>query len=267
DVHTGPDAADHSSPRIRYATLTEFRSSWKGTSGLSATKKLERLRAFFNFCKDNRYVDSNPAKGIKNPKIKDSVTLPFTHDQMMKILTTAEKRIAEAPTPDRRTYARRIRMLALFLRYSGLRISDAVGCACDRLQKGKLFLHTAKTGEHVNVPLPPFVIEELERMPKKSATYWFWNGTSSLETARKDLTDGLKELLRAAGKAQDNQPADSVLENGHAHMFRDTFAVEHLLAATPIEDVAKFLGHSSTKITEKHYNPWVRARQERAEAH
>jgi len=42
--------------------------------------------------------------------------------------------------------------------------------------------------------------------------------------------------------------------------------VELLMTGTPIERVSILLGHSSTKITEKHYNPWNRARQEQAEA-
>jgi site-specific recombinase XerD len=34
-------------------------------------------------------------------------------------------------------------------------------------------------------------------------------------------------------------------------MFRDTFAVEMLLAGVPIEQVAMLLGHKSIKTTEK----------------
>jgi hypothetical protein len=34
----------------------------------------------------------------------------------------------------------------------------------------------------------------------------------------------------------------------------------------PLERVAVMLGHSSVRITEKHYSPWVRERQEQAEA-
>jgi hypothetical protein len=45
-------------------------------------------------------------------------------------------------------------------------------------------------------------------------------------------------------------------------MFRDTFAVELLLAGVPIDQVSLLLGHSSVKITERHYAPFVKARQE-----
>jgi integrase len=49
-------------------------------------------------------------------------------------------------------------------------------------------------------------------------------------------------------------------------MFRDTFAVEMLLAGVPLEQVSILLGHKSVKITEKHYAPWVKARQDQLAA-
>ena len=52
----------------------------------------------------------------------------------------------------------------------------------------------------------------------------------------------------------------------HPHMLRDTFAVELLLAGVPLERVSVLLGHQSVKVTEKHYTPWVRARQEQLES-
>ena len=54
--------------------------------------------------------------------------------------------------------------------------------------------------------------------------------------------------------------------NAMSHRLRDTFAVELLKAGTPIERVSKLLGHKSVAITEKHYNPWNKARQLQAEA-
>jgi integrase len=45
-------------------------------------------------------------------------------------------------------------------------------------------------------------------------------------------------------------------------MFRDTFAVELLLSGVPIDQVSVLLGHRSVKMTEKHYLPWAKARQD-----
>jgi integrase len=56
------------------------------------------------------------------------------------------------------------------------------------------------------------------------------------------------------------------ITGGHPHRFRDTFAVSLLLKRVSIEIVSKLLGHSSIKVTERHYAPWVKARQELLEA-
>ena len=47
---------------------------------------------------------------------------------------------------------------------------------------------------------------------------------------------------------------------------RDTFAVELLLATVPLDRVSVLPGHSSIRITERHYAPWTRSRQEQIEA-
>ena len=138
------------------------------------------------------------------------------------------------------------------LRYTGLRIGDAVGCPVDRLANGKLRLYTQKTGTHVHVPIPDFVVEELELAPKLSVRYWFWTGNGKLQTAIADWQGRLKAIF-------DN----AKIEGGYAHRFRDTFATELLLAGVPLERVSVLLGHQSVKITEKHYSPWIRERQEK----
>jgi integrase len=48
-------------------------------------------------------------------------------------------------------------------------------------------------------------------------------------------------------------------------MFRDTFAVELLNRGVPIDRVSLLLGHSSVKVTEKHYAPFVKERQQQLE--
>jgi integrase len=59
--------------------------------------------------------------------------------------------------------------------------------------------------------------------------------------------------------------AKLAIKGGHPHRFRDTFAVSLLLKGVSIEIVSKLLGHRSIKVTERHYSPWVKARQDQLE--
>jgi integrase len=56
------------------------------------------------------------------------------------------------------------------------------------------------------------------------------------------------------------------LPDGHSHRLRDTFSVELLRKGVSIESVSRLLGHKSIRVTEKHYAPWVKIRQDRLEA-
>lgn len=130
--------------------------------------------------------------------------------------------------------------------------------SCNALRTGmldgnRLFLYTAKTGVPIHVILPEFVAAALHTLPRLSDRYLFWTGNSTLHTAIGIWQRSLRNLFKLAGV------------EGHAHMFRDTFATELLLAGVPIEQVSILLGHSSIRIKEIHYRPWVRDRQRQLE--
>jgi integrase/recombinase XerD len=231
-------------------TLSGFRAEWKD-GPRSSLKKLERLRAFFHFAERRKWVEGNPASELKAPKITVRPTMPFTRDEMVKILAGLEKYAQRAG----RANAQRLRAFVFLLRYSGMRIGDAVRLSVDRIVGNRLFLYTAKTGTPVYCVLPDFVIRALEVSSRSSARYFFWTGESKLHSAIGKWQRRLGNLFRLV----------EVLD-GHAHRFRDTFAVELLLAGVPLERVSVLLGHQNLRVTEKHYAPWVRSRQEQLEA-
>ena len=119
----------------------------------------------------------------------------------------------------------------------------------------RLFLYTHKTQIPVYTVFPSFVVQALEVCPRVSDRYWFWTGEGSPETVAGNWRRSFRKLARSAR-----------IEGAHPHRFRDTFAVELLLAGIPIERVSVLLGHASVKVTEKHYAPWVQARQAQIEA-
>ena len=58
----------------------------------------------------------------------------------------------------------------LLLRYSGLRMGDAVALSSERIDGDKLFLYTSKAGTPVYCPLPPAVIVALEAAMEPPST-------------------------------------------------------------------------------------------------
>ena len=70
--------------------LRDFRAAWPDHN-LSALKNLERLRAFLRFCQDSDWIDDNPARKLKNPKVKQSPTLPFTPEEVGAVISACDK--------------------------------------------------------------------------------------------------------------------------------------------------------------------------------
>lgn len=218
--------------------LREFRAGWK-LAPRTQQKTLDTLRAFLRFCEAADWIQKNPAAGVKPPKVEDRPTLPLSDDEVKKLLDACRKYRGDG---------RRLRAMVLVLRYSGLRISDAVALKRERIQGDRLFLYQQKTGTPVYVPVPDFVIRALHAPPRRE--YVFWSGNGELKSAIEDWRRSFKSLAKLAD-----------VRKFHFHRLRDSFAVSLLERGVDIETVAVLLGHSSSAITRKHYNPWIKSRQ------
>jgi integrase/recombinase XerD len=234
---------------LSVSEVRQYRETWR-LAPISSRKKLERLRTFFKFCIENEWIKTNPAASLKPPQARLTPTLPFTDDEIEKILWATEV----YPIMGVHGEANRLRMRAFvnLLRYSGLRIRDAVTLATDKVHGNKLLLYTQKTGTPVFIPLPESVIEELRKV-NPGGRYFFWSGNGLPKSAVGDWQRSLAKLFKLAGI------------KGHAHRFRDTFSVNLLQSGVPLESVSVLLGHGSIQTTEIHYAPWVKSRQVKLE--
>ncbi len=82
----------------------------------------------------------------------------------------------------------------------------------------RALLYVPKTGVPVYVLLPDAVIEGLNCFQHANETYFFWSGTSDPNGIARTWMKYMHSLFSLAG-----------IKDGHAHRFRDTFAVDLLL--------------------------------------
>ena len=219
--------------------LRSFRATWED-GALYASKNVERLRAFFRFCSQAGWITTNPAIAVKQPQVVSRPTLPFSSQEMTKILAACDRY---------RGNKARVKAFVLVMRYSGLRIGDTVTLRRDRIRDGKLLLYTAKTGTPVYIPLPPVVVAALTVIDT-GHDWYFWTGNGKPVTAVAHWQRAMQSVFGLAG-----------VDGAHSHRFRDTFAVALLEKGVSIETLAMLLGHSDIRVTLKHYRPWVMSLQ------
>ncbi len=242
------------------AHLEAFRDTWRD-GALAKKKKQERLIGFFYYCMRLGWIKENPAIQLGRIKADGPPTDYFPKEEFDKIID-ATYVYQPKGWMECRNQATRLRVLTWLMHWSGLAIRDALTLERWRLnERNELFLYRAKTGTPVYVPLPDYVAEALRGIPpgpKSNPRYFFWSGNGS----PKSLVGNWQRSFRRLFKIANIRHEDGSPKRCHPHMLRDTFAVEMLLAGVPLEQVSLLLGHKSVKITEKHYAPWVKARQE-----
>ena len=95
----------------------------------------------------------------------------------------------------------RLRVMTWLMRWSGLRIRDAVTLEKSRLHDDSLFLYQAKTGTPVYVPLPPNVVtalKELPNGPRPNPRYYFWSGNGDPKSAVANWQRAYRRLFEIA---------------------------------------------------------------------
>ncbi|MGD0774841.1 MAG: tyrosine-type recombinase/integrase [Candidatus Solibacter sp.] len=155
----------------------------------------------------------------------------------------------------------RIAALILTMRWTGLRISDAVVLTADKIKGDVLRVRTKKASTDVQIPLHPELVDALAKLEPYSGGYLFWNKRTdgaSPATPQGNFCKQIAEIFQDAGIASDAHHV--------SHMLRNTFAVHLLEKGVPLETVSLMLGHKSVKTTELYYADFTKKYMDEAEA-
>lgn len=216
------DLAEFNADRIR-----KFRQG-RALGARTAGKELERIKSFFRFCVGSGWLSESPAQSLKAPEFKPNPTLPFSEKDLAQIFAATEFRTS---------------VFFRILLHSGLRIIDAAQLRPEKIIDGRVFLYTQKTGVPVMCPLPPDLLADLEKLSPVGGFFF------AIESER---PESIAEYYRVKLARIDKK--------FRPHRFRDTFATNLLLKGVSLENVAILLGNT-VRVCEKHYAPWIKARQ------
>lgn len=254
--------------------LDQWMATWTCSNGTKITR-IRILRAFFNFARKRKWCEDNPAHGVIVPKDDALQTQPYTESEWEAIEGALDCWPAHRDTERSSLWSEHMaqaKAVILILRWTGLRISDAFKFEPRRIVKDvldgqEIYKYTTvqtKTNGEVECALPQSVAKYLLTCERFSEEPGFAFQPSAVVYAKYGLdtrpdTTGVQSMFRQS--FLHHLSTASGVDDIQPHRFRDTFAVDLFLRDVPLEDVSRLLGHKDISITLKHYNPWVRARQ------
>jgi integrase len=265
----------------------KFRESWSNENPLhnkkgmptpkaktvaqtTARRMLGQVRQFHRFCVGRSWL-SQVWAGRDYIKVKVTIDPkdPFSDEDVAEILNHI-KYITNGGKTDQLN-AQQVLAFVLALRYSGLRISDAVKLDADNLvnRPGKDSLYSLrvfmkKTSKWVYIPIPsgeipgaPNVAKVLQALPLIHGRFLFYDATETSHDKR--MTNSWYERLsHLFGLVEEHGVRLSV--HPHPHRFRHTYAARLLEMGMDVRDVAEYLG-DSVSIVLKHYGKFTTKQQ------
>lgn len=176
------------------------------------------------------YYGENPIKKITKPKRQQNEVLHITPDEFERILKNVSNQLYQS--------------IFIFLYNTGLRKNELVTLKWSQvdLKKRLIILDNTKSRKNRIVPLNNTAFNILNNQ-KKVSDYVFTTPNGVI--LNKEF---LSTVFKDAVKLTEN-----INQEYHLHNCRSSFASNLANKSVPIQIVAKLLGHSSVKVTEKYY--------------
>jgi integrase len=238
--------------------IRQFRSTW-AISPQTAVRRMAMLKPFFEYCVSNKWIQSNPARSVNNPKGREMSSRtneqkqPFSDEEIKKMYEACQ---GYGKTSKHKWNGDDVADFISLSMYTGLRISDVALFHLDRMSaNGEIRVRTTKAGTHVYTWVPQWLQDRIRERAKKHGPYIFGGHTTkSLDVITELWRRKLNLVWKDCGKWK-VKPTP--------HRFRHTFA--RILLQKPgvtVRDVAELLGNTEEMVLRR-YSAWVPERQAR----
>jgi integrase/recombinase XerC len=217
---------------VKKETIQEFISDLiqSDYTKKSASRKLNSIRTFYRFLKEENIVTINPALDVPHPKFES--TKP-------RVLSKLEYRaLRDFARQDKRTYA----IIELFLQ-TGIRIGEIANIHLEDIGENDIKIRTY--GKNVERKIP------LNKLAKRALDNYLKVRPES-ETTKLFVTKNRKPLLvRNIRNVVDRCFREVGIENAKVNDLRNTFIAHQLASGVPLAYVSKIVGHKRLSSTEQ----------------
>lgn len=218
---------------INISLLEEFKADLekKGYTPKSISRKLNSLKTFFRFLKNEAIIESDPAALVTHPKYE--VKPP-------RILSKLEYRaLRDACRGDTRISA----IVELMLQ-TGVRIGEVANLTLENNKGSEIYIKPFESHEGRYIPLNRAAREALLRYlnerPKVKEKAIFVTKTGRPFLIR-NIRSSIERYFEMAG-----------IKNAKVNDLRHTWVYHHLAAGTPLVTISKLAGHKRLSTTEKY---------------
>lgn len=233
----------------------------KGDKPSTLNTRLLRIRSLFNYCVENGYIKTSPARKVKRIK-EDIIINYFTEEQVNQMLGYYRS----LKQRDKRLYASRDYMLIIFLLSTGFRRSETTNVKWSDVNFEKKTINVFGKNKVLQT------VAITEGLAKELAAYYlylqrYFNDTNieyvfTNRYGNQLTTNAMHLIFKALSKKMKFE--DVRLS---AHTFRHTYC--NRLASQGLSPfvVMKMMRHQSLNVTMKYINIWDEQLREINDAH
>lgn len=199
----------------------------------SASRKLNSIRTFFRYLKNEGIIEQNPSLDVSHPKYIQSPPRIFTKLEYRALRDFAKE--------DSRTYA-----LVEILLQTGIKIGELAGLRLEDVKDSGLFIQPYGKTPGRNIPLNKAVKKAVDdyvkTRPQSKDDHLFITRTGHSLLIR-NIRQIISRCFREIG-----------IENATVNDLRNTFIAHQLRNGASVEYIARLVGHRRLSSTERFLN-------------
>jgi len=203
-----------------------------GYTAKSVSRKLNSIKNYFGFLKNEGMFEKDPSTDIKHPK--------YENDAPKVLLPLEYRSLRDACRNDIRATA----IVELMLQ-AGLRIKEIENLKLDHVKTGELVIVTYESHKERSVPLNNSAETALQKYIKDSRYQTSSRHVFVTKTGRHLLARNIRSLLNRYFNKAD-------IKKVKVNDLRNTFIAYQLKAGVPLEIVSQVSGHKRISTTEKY---------------